>query len=512
MNKINLESLKIFFKKKQNLYILLVSLFCVVLFFVLASPKPNNVNVAKVDYVNLSRSVRATGQVISNTDLNLSFNKLGIVKSIKIKVGDVVLKGQILANLDQGQALSAVTESQGKLLSAKAKYKKIQEGSSNEEIALAEVSLKNAQIDLSNTNKNQDVLVSNAYNAVLNSSLAAFSSASSDTAIPPTISGTYLLSKEGDIKISVNQGGGAGNYFVASGILDFSGPVSTTNPQAIGDSGLYIQFPTNYSSQSTWIISIPNKKAPNYLTNLNAYKNILENKNSAISSAQSLVDEKQAELNLKKAVARNADLDIAQADVLAAQGSLESAQSNYEDTIIRAPEGGTITKVDIKYGELAQVAKPVIVLEDLNNLYIEALINEANIAYLKLGQNVNITFDAFGKDKQFKGTISEIDPSSETNDGVVNYKIKVALESKDKTIRPGMNANIDISAGEKPNVLAIPNIAIIKKGDKSFVNLITDDKNKKYTETEVKTGFIGDSNQIEIISGLKQNDQVALTQ
>jgi macrolide-specific efflux system membrane fusion protein len=144
-------------------------------------------------------------------------------------------------------------------------------------------------------------------------------------------------------------------------------------------------------------------------------------------------------------------------------------------------------------------------------LYIEALINEANIAYLKVGQPVSITFDAFGGDKKFTGTIAQVDPSAETSDGVVNYKIKVSLSSKDATIRPGMNANIDVSAGGATNVLAIPNVLIIKKDGKTFVNVITDEKKKKYKEVEVKTGFIGDSNLVEIVSGLKEGDKVAFT-
>src|SRR3989338_2207263 len=149
-------------------------------------------------------------------------------------------------------------------------------------------------------------------------------------------------------------------------------------------------------------------------------------------------------------------------------------------------------------------------LEDVGNLYIEALINEANIALLKEGQTVSITFDAFGGDKKFTGSIAHIDPSAETNDGVVNYKIKVSIDGKDGTIRPGMNANIDVWAGGVSNVLAIPNIAVTQKDGKFFVKVVTDEKKKKYEEREVRTGFVGDSNLVKIISGLVQGEKIAL--
>jgi RND family efflux transporter MFP subunit len=482
----------------------------VAVFFIFRGDKSNVVSIESVKYVDLTRSIRATGQVISDTDLKLSFNKAGVVKSLKVAVGDKVKSGQILATLDQGQVLATLTVARGALLSARAKYNKILEGASTEEVNLARVALKNAETDLVNTKANQAILVSNAYRNLLNSSVAAFAVSSSNDQVAPTISGTYVLGKEGDMRITTLQGGN-NSYFNVSGLITASGIISTTAPQPIGDSGLYILFPAGFAYQTDWVISIPNKKAANYLSNYNAYKNALETETSVVSSAQSLVDQKQAELNLKLASARSVDLDMGQAEVLSAEGSLQSAQAAFEDTIIRAPSAGTITKVDIKYGELASASAPVITIEDVDNLYIEALINEANIAYLKVGQPVSITFDAFGGDKKFTGTIAQVDPSAETSDGVVNYKIKVSLAGKDATIRPGMNANIDVSAGGATNVLAISNVLIIKKDGKTFVNVITDEKKKKYKEVEVKTGFVGDSNLVEIVSGLKEGDKVAFT-
>jgi len=146
----------------------------------------------------------------------------------------------------------------------------------------------------------------------------------------------------------------------------------------------------------------------------------------------------------------------------------------------------------------------------VGNLYIEALINESNIAYLKLAQTVSITFDAFGNDKQFTGSVVHINPSADTNDGVVNYKIKVSIDEKDDTIRPGMNANIDVLAGEVKNVLSIPYAAVSQESGQSFVNVLIDPKKKSYERRNVQTGFIGDNNLVEIVSGLNQDEKIVL--
>ncbi|HEY4478048.1 MAG TPA: HlyD family efflux transporter periplasmic adaptor subunit, partial [Candidatus Paceibacterota bacterium] len=208
-----------------------------------------------------------------------------------------------------------------------------------------------------------------------------------------------------------------------------------------------------------------------------------------------------------------------------AEGELERAQASYGDNLIIAPESGTITKVSTKYGELASTSVPVITLEDVDNLYIEADINESNIASIKVGQTVDTTFDALGKDRVFKGTISHVDPSSVTTDGVVNYKIKVLIGEENFAIRPGMNAEISVLIQSIENVISVPNAAIIESEElvvvdnsvphiytpgpqyKKYLNVVNGDE---YNKVEVKTGMMGDGNMVEILSGITKEDKIAI--
>lgn len=506
MIKPDFTKIKAFLVEKKKLLIPAGIVAVIVIFIALKSGSSNDIQTDTVRYEDLSQVVRATGQVISDTDLDLSFNSASTVSSVRVKVGDKVGKGQVLATLNQGQVLASLTQARAALLGAQAKYDKILQGASNEEITLAEVALQNAKTDLENIKNNQTTLVANARQAMLNSSIAPSPSSSTS----PTITGTYTGTTEGVIRIAKYQTSGGG-YFSISGLVTGSGLASATTPQPIGNSGLYIQFSSTPATEQEWNIEIPNTQASDYLTNYNAYLSATRTQTSAVSSAQSLVDQRQAELNVKKASARGVDLDIAQADVLSAEGNLQSAQSKYEDTVIRAPAAGTITRVDIKYGELSQAGKAVITLEDVDNLYVEALINESNIVSLKIGQPVDITFDAFGAEKTFTGTVAEIDPSAETNDGVVNYKIKVAMDTKDVTVRPGMNANITVVAGTKDHVLAIPYSAVTKKDNTTTVSVVTNLKKNTAEDRNISIGFIGDNNLVEILSGLTEGETIILS-
>lgn len=502
-----LSFLKRSFKKKRTWVILGVVL--AILGFVIFKPSDNVKNVVseKVELTDLKQTVLATGQVVSSTDLNLSFNVGGVVNSIKVKVGDHVKSGQVLATLNQAQASANLTSARGALAAAEARLKKIIEGFSNEEITLAKVALENAERDYKNVKTSQETLVQNAYYSLLNSTPEAVPSGGVSDYTAPTISGNYKLGKEGTINIHTYYSGN-GTIFSVSGIASGSGAVTTTTPQPIGDSGLYITFPSTTNLYSTnWIIEIPNKKASTYLTNYNIYQSALKTQQSALSSAQSLVDQRQAELAIKMASARSSDIELAEADILSARGQYEQALAKYNDTKIVAPTEGTITNIDIKLGELASALAEVITLQDVSNMYIESNINEANIVDLAKGAPVEITFDAFGPEQIFQGNIISIDPSSTLISGVVNYKIKVNVEKIDE-LRPGMTANMIIKIREKNRVIAVPSRSILTSKDGSqSIRIITNSKKKKYEEVPVTTGLNGDGGLVEITSGLSVGDE-----
>ncbi|MFA6000421.1 MAG: efflux RND transporter periplasmic adaptor subunit, partial [Candidatus Paceibacterota bacterium] len=227
-------------------------------------------------------------------------------------------------------------------------------------------------------------------------------------------------------------------------------------------------------------------------------------------SAQALIDQRTAELTLKKSAARGSDIEAAQADILSAQGQLQGAQANFEHTILRAPINGTITKVNIKLGELSQVSKEAMVLQDIDNLYLEANINEANIANVKIDAPVELTFDAFGTENIFMGKVLKVDPASTIISGVVNYKVTASIESS-PTLRPGMTANMTILVGEKNNILMVPTRSIITdKTGKKTIRLVTNTKTKAFKEIEVTTGMEGDGGITEITTGVQEGEEIVV--
>ena len=471
-----------------------------VLYFVFTGQSKSTINVYTATRTDLKQTILATGQVTSQTDLNLSFPVSGVIETLPVSVGDKVTQGQVLATLSNRSQYAALSD-------AKANYQKVTDGSSNEQIAVAQASVDSAQANSDNTQKVQDTLVDNAHRALLSVDLTpVLTSGFSGT--PPAITGTYNGTNGGSYVITsyLNGNGGGFSY---SGIEKGSDTISITAPVALGTLGLFIQFPANFSinSGSVWTLTLPNTKSPNYLNAYNAYQNAIKVHDSTISAAQAALNVAKANLDLAKSSATSADVAVAQAKI-------DQAQADYENTILYAPTSGTITHVDTKVGESVDPKTEMIVLQDVDNLYVEADVNETSIAKVALQQPVSMTLDAFGLDVPFTGKVIHIDPSSTTNNGIVNFVIKTSIvDSTGKNkVRPGMNANMIITAWDHPNVFAVPKAAIVTKDDGSYLNIVIDDKNGKYESRKVVTGLVGDGNLIEITSGLTGGEEIAIVQ
>ncbi len=472
---------------------------------------PSLITVIPAETTNLVSTVKASGVVTSVTDLNLSFKSSDIVQSVNVSVGSKVKKGQVLATLKNSGELGALTQARAALLSAQASLARTVEGSTTEEVRVAEVTLESANNAYDNTVKLQNTLVRNALATLYSSSLVATSTFGSGSVISPLISGTYAGQIEEEYTISVYPTG-SGSYAAYTSTNGDSGSlsVSTGQPIPFGKNGLFISFPEDMTNSGTFKIKVPNTSSSVYPTNLNAYNSALETRLSAIQSAKSAIDSAEANLALKKAAARPADVSLKEADVLRAEGQLQSAQGAYENTVIRAPADGTVTKIDIKVGELANSLETAIVVQDMGNLYVEANINESNITEVETGQSVELTIDAYGSGKIFTGLVSEVEPGATIKDGIVNYKVKISLDENDVNVKPGMNANVVITTGIKDNVIAIPMAAVEEVEGQNIVKVITNEKKKRYEDRVVVLGVKGGANMVEIVSGLSDGEKVAL--
>jgi HlyD family secretion protein len=160
----------------------------------------------------------------------------------------------------------------------------------------------------------------------------------------------------------------------------------------------------------------------------------------------------------------------------------------------------------------------IAVLADLSEILVLAEVGETEVTRVRLGQRATVAIDAI-PDREYNGRVVEIGSSAAiktaAGGGQRYFKVKIALDQPDPSIRPGMTAQVRIIAEELKNAIAVPVQSVVERkpegakpgassGEQPHVLL---HQNGKAVLRAVKTG-ISDDTHIAILSGLKDGDEI----
>ena len=208
-------------------------------------------------------------------------------------------------------------------------------------------------------------------------------------------------------------------------------------------------------------------------------------------------------------------VDIAKANWESAKLSLESAkigldsaELNLEKAEIVAPFDGVVVDVNITEGKeisAAALAAPAISLVDTGEIQMRGLIDEIDIAVVKVGQPADITLDAL-PDDEIDGEVAFVSLVGTALVGVVSYDTTIALNNPTADLRDGMTATAEVIIERRDNVLFIPNRVLRGTWEDPKVLVYVDGQQE---EREVTLGLTNGIN-TEILSGLEEGEEVVL--
>lgn len=283
--------------------------------------------------------------------------------------------------------------------------------------------------------------------------------------------------------------------------------------------------------------------------------------------SQSDFDAAKAAYEGAKADVKGAEdnVDASEYNVKSTEASLKEANDNLAKTNIYSPVNGTVSKLNKEKGErvvgTAQMEGTEIMrLANLNEMEVSVEVNENDIVRVHNSDTSVIEVDAY-LGRKFKGIVTEIANSANTTgvtaEQVTNFVVKIRILQESymdlltannniAPFRPGMSATVDIQTKKVNNVIAVPIQSVTTRNDSTEYNLqnkvkggdkegddedivVKNDNDKKqnldalikieecvfvYNAAEgkvkkaaVKTG-IQDNNYIEIISGIKEGDEI----
>jgi len=498
------------------------------------SHQPPVYETVKVEQGTLRQSVEATGKIESVDALSLRFETAGTITEVKVKEGEAVKSGQLLANLRLSELNAAVMQASANLNQKLA-------GGTPESINQLQAALNKAKADLSAVQGSTpgvegSKLVQDAYDSVLatlqstqvvlSSSLTAADnilgidnsfandeyenvlSTKSLNALETAKNNYYSteLSKA-DSDAAINALDGNADQQRVMLAMDKSKDALSAMRDLLFQvkDVLDNTFPGNNLSVSelnilkTDIQTARANIAAEYAGLIDAYQSIDTARNNYYAY-QALADKAEAALKDAQNPPRVVDVAYYRATLAAAVASRDKA-------ILRAPIDGVVTKINKKRGEYISVAD--IAIEMLSPHYeIKVDIPETDVSKLELNDAVAVTLDAFGDDTNFTGKIVSIDPASTEVQDVVYYKVRVSLDDTNQPIKPGMTANVTITTASIDNALIVPTRSVRTNSVGKYVRVL---ENGQEQERPIQVGLKGDDGKSEILSGINIGDEIIVT-
>ena len=225
-------------------------------------------------------------------------------------------------------------------------------------------------------------------------------------------------------------------------------------------------------------------------------------------------------------------MDKVQVTLDKAKAALDEAKDKLGKAVIVAPFAGFITTVNVKGGDQVQRGIVAVHLVDPNKFEANVMVNEMDIFQVKLGGTATVQVNAMPT-LILPAKVTHISPTATIQSGVVNYQVKVELQSlqpiqqetkqgqggqqrqvptvipQDLQLREGLTVTVSIPVEEKNNVLLVPNAAITNEGGQSYVQVVSPTGT---TEKRAIQAGITDYQHTEVTKGLSEGEKVIVPQ
>jgi len=218
---------------------------------------------------------------------------------------------------------------------------------------------------------------------------------------------------------------------------------------------------------------------------------------------------------------------------------ISQSAANFQGSSVVAPMTGVVLTKNIEIGESItsgvssfNAGTVLFTVADTSRMIVKAGVNEVDIGKIRVGMPVRVTLDAYPK-VVFKGKIDRIAPAVRIDEKVRVFDVEIRLDAQGRELRSGMTANIEVIGERKEKVLSVPVESVYKRDDQEIVYVKKaidpkafaeepkkkdgaqakkDDKDawKKFFDKRVVVTGLADNARVEIVSGLKPGEEVAL--
>ena len=230
----------------------------------------------------------------------------------------------------------------------------------------------------------------------------------------------------------------------------------------------------------------------------------VESMRGRVAVAEANLAEAEAEL-VKLSERRELEVTLRETAVVAAQANLDGAVSRLDNSTLKAPWDGYVSKIMVEKNQEINAAEPVLEVVDYSVVKVDGRVDEFEVLELERGAVASVRLDAL-PDQTLEGMVSKIGSDATTEGGSVTFRADVKVVLPDGLrLQEGLRATAKISLGEERGLL-VPNHAIRGEYDNPVV-LVVDGE-----QVEERAVVLGSSDGFWTVvrEGLVENERIAI--
>ncbi len=450
-----------------------------------ASAGDSEIQSAQVTAGSISATVSGTGALANDGVTEVTVPSGVELDTVYVEAGDQVNEGDPLASVNRASVLSALSQAQSQLDELDSQLEEAKEDEVDDKVRSAA----SGRVKVLYAGEGDDV----AAVMVENGALALLSLDGYMAVDVP--SGSYAQGDAVEVKTSDGTVYSGTVSRVAGGtatvLLTDDGPAyGDTVTVGDADSGtLYIHEPL---------------KVTGYAGTVSAVK---VSENEAVSSSETLMTLSDT--------ADSANYDAVLAERAEMEETLQQLVTLYKEGAVLAPFAGRIESV--AYGEEEQEAATgaaaaeseetlVLSLDPNEKMTVAISVDETDVLSLQVGQEATVSVESIG-DETYAGTVTDIDTTASTADGVTQYTATVTVE-RTEAMLAGMTATASITIEGVDNALLLPEDAVRKTSATAYVYTSYDEASGELGDMVEVTVGLSNGSYIEITEGLNEGDTV----
>ncbi len=182
---------------------------------------------------------------------------------------------------------------------------------------------------------------------------------------------------------------------------------------------------------------------------------------------------------------------------------LEKKRQPQKTMRILAPQDGFVVEMNVTEGQMVDAGMKIYRLADLGLVWVQADIYEQDLPYIKLGQEATVTL-SYLPDREFRGRVTYIYPNVDEKTRTAH--VRMEFHNPGYFLKPGMFATVKVVSELEPSVLLIPDMAILRSGEKDTVFVALE--GGKFDPRAVTLGPQAENDEYQVLSGVSEGERI----